>query len=851
MKKFVAGASGGGCFTGDTLVSIPNGSKRIDELTEGEYVISFDDKGELYKSKVLKVHIHEDQEVVCYGIWGGIELKATPNHWVLNQFNAFVGIGSLGSDDCVVDVSGHLRPIKSATKIPNETVYNLTVENQHTFIANDICVHNAGLGQGKIFGAGGGKGAGGSSPDISKDNLNSRAYARIIDLIGEGEIEGFPSAREYARGTVEYRTAMLKDVYFDKTPVLRKEVVGATAQPEDYNFKNISYSDFDVRFGTQDQTYLAGYEAAETEYSVDVIVQKEAPVTRVINDEEVDRVRVTLRWDALQKFQDDGDIVGMTVEYQIQVSTSGSPYVTVVDTEITGRSGDPFERSHVFSVSGGPFPVSVRVLRVTKNYTGSVTKQSQFSWSTYTEIVDAKLRYPNSALFAMEVDSRNFSSIPTRSYRVRGLKIRIPSHATVDQTNGRVIYPPGAIWDGTFGPAVWAADPVWALWDLLTNCRYGFGQQIKPRDLDKWSFYQASQYSNELIDSGLLDESGSPILEPRFLCNVCIQTEQEAYELINDLCSVFRAMPYWGAGTVVISQDRPTDATYLFNQTNVSDAGFQYSGSSLKTRHTVAMVGYLDTETQEITYESVEDPQAIAKYGVSTVQVTAFACTSRTQAHRVGEWLLYTEQYETETVTFETSLDAGISVRPGDVIHISDPVRSGTRRGGRIKDYGANYISVDEPLATDTPVGAIPTVFVSMIDGTVEEKQVVIVSNGNIIIAGAFASTPLVGGMFIYDDANMKKTTWRVISIEESDGSKYSISAVAYNETKYNYIERGNQLEKKIFLPLDIPLPTDPKNLNAQVATYESTGQLVNKMILSWESDSTAVQYQVRYRLVG
>lgn len=851
MKSFIAGSGGGGCFTGDTLVSVPEGSKRIDELKEGEYVISFDDRGELHKAKILKIHIHENEEVFSYEIWGGIELKATPNHWVLNQFNAFVGIGSLGTDDCVIDASGHLRPIKSSTKIPNETVYNLTVENQHTFIANNICVHNAGLGQGKIFGAGGGKGAGGSSPDIKDDNLNSRAYARIIDLLGEGEIEGFPSARQYEKGSIEYRTAMLKDVYFDKTSVLRQSAPDISPGEGDYNFKNISYEDFDLRFGTQDQSYIPGYEAAETEYSVNIIVQKNAPVTRTITDEEVDRVRVTLRWEALQRFEDDGDISGATVEYQIQVSRNGAAFTTVVDTEVTGRSGDPFEKSHVIDITGGPFPVDVRVVRITKNYTSNPKRQTSFSWATYTEIVDAKLRYPNSALFAMEVDSRNFSSIPTRSYRVRGIKIRIPSNATVDQTNGRLIYAPSSVWDGTFGPAVWASDPVWALWDLLTNCRYGFGQQVKPRDLDKWSFYKASEYSNELVDTGLLDESGSPILEPRFSCNVCIQTEQEAYKLINDMCSVFRAMPYWGAGTVVISQDRPTDPTYLFNQTNVSDAGFQYSGSSLKTRHTVAMVGYLDTETQEITYESVEDPQAIAKYGVNTIQVTAFACTSRTQAHRVGEWLLYTEQYETETVTFETGMDGGIAVRPGSVICVSDPVRSGVRRGGRIRDYGSNYIAIDEALATDTPTGGIPTVLIAMEDGTVEEKSVVTVSDGTIVVSGAFESTPLIGGAFIYDDASMQKTLWRVVSVEESEASKYAITAVAYNKTKYNYIERGNQLEKKIFLPLDIPPPTDPKNVTAQVATYESTGQLVNKMILSWESDSTAVQYQVRYRLVG
>ena len=310
-------------------------------------------------------------------------------------------------------------------------------------------------------------------------------------------------------------------------------------------------------------------------------------------------------------------------------------------------------------------------------------------------------------------------------------------------------------------------------------------------------------------------------------------------------------MPYWGAGTLIISQDAPSSPSYLFNQTNVSEEGFQYNGSSLKTRHTVAIVKYLDLENQKVDYISVEDQAGIAKYGVITTEIEAFACTSKSQARRVGEWILYTEQYETETITFKTGIDAGAAVRPGMVIATSDPLRAGARRGGRIRAAGTNYIVIDEPLATDIPMAGAPTVHVAMIDGTVEVCSVASASGAKITISGAFVSTPLVGGTFIYNNDDMKRDRWRVLNVQEQNGVEYQITAIAYNPSKYDHVERNVELNTKIYLPLEIQKPNDPQNISSQSATYQSNGQLSNKVVLSWESDSNATQYQVRYRLVG
>lgn len=846
----IFGAGGGGCFLGSTLIRTPSGQKRIDEIVEQDLVICFDDKGELYQAKVLAVHVHDNEKTFKYKIWGDISLDVTLNHWVLNQFNAFVCIGTLGQDDCLIDENNHLRPILSAQELGEFTVYNLTVEGYHTFIANGIRVHNAGLGNGAISGAGGRKKKGSGGTTTAQDTLNSTAYARIVDLLSEGEIEGFPSARQYARDSSAYMQAMLKDIYLDKTPIVRKDATVGSYQSSDYNFKGIDENSFALRWGTVNQSYMPGFDAAENVYSVNVVVKEQEPVVRTITDADTDRVKVTLSWPALQKMDDKGNIVGEKVEYMIQVRYSGGGYITKVETNVSGRTGDLYQRTHSISLNdaGGTFPVDIKVIRKTQDPTDP-KRQTEFSWYSYTEVVDVKLAYPNSAMVGMQVDARSFDSIPLRSYKIRGIKVQFPSNATVDDATGRLIYE--GVWDGTFGAAQWTSDPCWCLWDLLTNCRYGFGQNIPSRTLDKWSFYQASVYCNELVKSGRKDSSGADIYEPRFSCNVSIQSQDEAYKLINDMCSIFMAMPYWGAGTLVISQDRPTSPLYLFNQTNVSEEGFQYNGSSLKTRSTVAIVKYFDMQNQNVDYVSVEDQAAISKYGVITKEIEAFACTSISQARRVGEWLLYSQQNESETITFKTSIDGGAVVRPGMVIATSDPLRAGVRRSGRIRGGGSDYIIIDEPLSTDIPATGSPSVYVSMSDGTVENYTVASASGAKITISGTFISTPLVGGVFIYDNDQMKKETWRVINVKEDNGCEYQITGLAYNPTKYDYIERDVTLDESTYLPLEVITPADPQNISSTNVVYESNGQLSNKVLLSWESDSNAVQYNVSYRLVG
>ena len=698
-----------------------------------------------------------------------------------------------------------------------------------------------------IRGAGGGGGGGGGTTVVQQtvvaptrtpvrdpDTLASKQYATFVDLLSEGEIEGFPSAAAYARDSADYNRALLKDVFLNGTQILRQGADATNPQTADYNFQNVTLQ---TRYGTQAQTYIPGFSDIERESSVQVKVEQATPITRTITDTTVDAVRVTITVPRLEQYTDEGDVRGTNLNLRIQVQYNGGGYTTVIDDTIAGRTADQYQKDYKVSFTGA-FPVDVRVVRVTADSVDT-NLLNDFYGSSYTEITEQKLRYPNSALVAMRLDAEQFSSIPSRTYRVRGMKVQIPSNGTVNQTTGAISY--AGAWDGTFGAAVWSSDPAWILYALLTNTRWGLGDHITASQLDKFAFYSASQYASTSVDDGF---GGT---EPRFSCNALIQNQEEAYKLINDLCSVMRVMPYWSTGSLTISQDKPADASYLFTLANVSADGFTYTGSDLKTRHTVAIISYLDLETQDVAYEVVEDKDAIAKYGVITTNIKAFACTSRGQAARLGEWLLYTEQYETEVVSFRTSVDAGVVVRPGQVIEIADSVKAGVRRGGRIASATTTVITVDDTAETDLVTTGSATLSVILPDGTVETKAISSIAGANITVASAFSAAPNANSIWVLSNSTIETSTWRVLTVSEIDRVQYEVTAIAYNASKYNYVERGFKLEARAITKLNEPKPA-PSNLSASETIYESNGQARVKLIVSWGAVVGASEYQVQWR---
>ena len=683
------------------------------------------------------------------------------------------------------------------------------------------------------------------SPTRAPDTLNSRQFATIQDLLSEGEIEGFatPSKAGLTKGTTAYNNAALKDIFLNDTPILNSSADNSNPQTTDFNFQNVGFT---PRFGTSNQEHIPGIESSQSLTSVGVTVTNSTPVTRQITNTNVDAAKITITFPQLQRATDEGDLLGSTVELKIQVQYNSGGFNDVLSDTITGRTADAYQKEYRVSFTGA-FPVDIRVVRITADSTSSNLVDA-FAWTSIGEIVDDKQRYLNSAYTNLRIDSEQFSSIPKRAFRIRGVKVRIPGAGasnsgtpTVDLQTGRIIYPSGYIFNGTMGAAVWCSCPAMVLLDLLTTERYGFGTHITDSNLDLFSFVAASRYANELVSDGFGGQ------EARFSCNVNLQGSMEAYQLINELAGVMRCFPIWSEGSVTITQDKPTDPSYLFSLANVGEGGFSYSGSSLKQRHTVISVSYFNMDSREIDYEVVEDTAAQAKLGIIKKDVKAFACTSRGQAQRLGKAILFSEQNESEVVSFTTSIDAGAIVRPGSVISINDPVRGGERRSGRIKTASTTQITVDSTQDLDTFTGTNKKCSVILPNGTVETKNVTGIVGSVITLDSALSATPNVNAIWLLQSSTLEAQTFRVITVEEQDGINYAITALTYIDGKYNNIEQGISLPARSISLLNEP-KSPPSGLSAEERIVVINNLAVNKLILSWVSVTGVSQYLVQYR---
>jgi predicted phage tail protein len=668
------------------------------------------------------------------------------------------------------------------------------------------------------------------TPTRQADNLASTAFANILDMLSEGEIEGFPSARAYTRGSDNYNKALLKDVFLSDTPVLRSGADVTDLSDSDYNFKGVTV---DARYGTNSQTYIKRFDAAENIVSVNTEVKQATPVTRQITDTNVDAVRVAIAVPRLERGTNEGDILGTSVSFNIQLQYNGGGYTTVKSATISGRTADKYERDYLIDIAGD-FPVDLRVVRTSGDSGDQNVNPTVFT--AYTELIYQKLRYPNSALAGLRFQAEQFNSIPSRAYRIRGVKVKIPNNATVDQDTGRLTY--SGAWTGTFGAAQWTTCPAWILYDLLISTRYGFGDHIAEAQLDKFAFFSASQYANELVDDGFGGQ------EARFSCNALIQNQYEAYKLVNDLCSVMRTQPFWAIGALTLTQDRPTDATYLFNRANVLEPGFSYAGSDLKTRHTVAVVSYLDLETREQAYEIVEDRKAIEKYGWVATQIKAFACTSRGQANRLGQWILYSEQYETDVISFTASIEAGVLLRPGAVIDVQDPVRAGSRLGGRIVASGANTINVDDETGLPSDNA---TLSVMLPDGSLETKNIISRTGTLITVDANWSTQPQANSVWVIQTDAVETQQYRVLTVQEKESHLYAITGLSYNASKYAHVERGYQLSSRSITTLN-SVPSPPEAPQASEKFYAANDKAKVKIIVSWAAVKGIPQYKVRYR---
>jgi len=666
-------------------------------------------------------------------------------------------------------------------------------------------------------GGGGGKGGGGgSSPTESDDSLQSKQFANALDLISEGEIQGLDDGN--------------KSIFFDGTPL--------QAADGSYNFND--YAVF-TRTGTQGQTYIPGvFSNVESETSVGVEVTNAASVIRQITDSDVDRVRVTIQIPSLQKIEDDGDIVGTSVSISIQVQYDGGGYNTVKTDTIAGKSSGSYQRDYLLTLTGS-FPVDIKVVRNTAD--NSTTKLANTTnWQSFTSIIDAKLAYPNSALVGLRLGSNQFNNIPQRKYLIRGIKVAIPSNATVDTTThlGRITY--SGVWNGQFQAATWTNDPAWCLWDLLTNERYGCS--VPESSLDRYDFFAISQFCNTLVDDG----NGGQ--EPRFSCNLLINQRKEVYNVIQEMSSIFRGISYYGAGSLVLLQDKPSDAQYTLGPANVVDGVFSYSGSSVRSRHTCATVAYQNyDELGEVSFEYVEDADAVAKYGVNNKDIKAVGCYSQGQANRLGKWTLLSEQDLYETCNFAIGIDSGIVVRPGMVVDIADPLRGGTRRNGRISSATTTQITIDSTTELSVNMGNSPTISVVLPNGLIETRDINTISGTAVNVTVAFSQAPATNAPWLIQTTDIQSQQFRVISVAESGDGVFGVAAIKYNESIYNAVEQDLNLTQRDITNISAT-PTAVTNIAVTEFLYKEGGLVRTGVDITWTSPVLNVSdFVLRYRL--
>jgi predicted phage tail protein len=699
-----------------------------------------------------------------------------------------------------------------------------------------------------IAGSGGGKGGGGDPPTIAEDNLHSKQFATLLDLISEGEIEGFssPSKEGRTKGTTAYLNAAKKDIFLDDTPILSSTADSTNPQDVDFNHQNV---DLDIRFGTNPQTKMSKVSGSASLFTVGVNVENGTPITRQLtNNSDLDAVKVTVTVPVLQVIEDDGDIVGNQVSFDIQLQYNGGGFTTVHSDTIRGRTADAYNREYRVALTGA-HPVDVRLVKTTANSTDRNFRD--LVWQSYSELEDDTSTYPNSAFTRLRLDSEFFSRIPGRKFKVRGVKVRIPGAGannsgtpTVDLQTGRIQYPTGYIFNGVMGAAQWTTCPSLILLDLLTNTRYGLGNHIVDSNLDLFSFVTASKFSNELVDDGFGGQ------EARFACNINIQTSIEAFDVIRTLSGIMRCMPIWSEGALLLTQDSPKDPSYLFTLANVGPEGFSYTGSSLKTRSTVVAVSYFNMETRDLDYEEVEAEAAYrSKYGLHVKRVKALGCTSRGQARRFAKAILFAEQRETEAVNFSVSMESGIVVRPGTIVSIADPARSGVRRGGRISSATTTQITVDDSDATDLSTENNPKLSVIMPNGTVETKNVTGISGKVISIdsSSPFSTTPNANSVWLLENDTVSAQSFRVMSVEENDGIRYGVSALAYVNEKYAFIEDGQAITPQQISILNLLKPP-PTGLSGDEVIVLINNQPISKLIVRWQPVAGVSNYMVNYR---
>ena len=651
---------------------------------------------------------------------------------------------------------------------------------------------------------------GGSSssrtPTEQPDDLQSVAKAKILVALGEGEFAGQLTG---------------KDIYLDGTALENSD--------GSQNFSGVTW---EFRAGTQAQNYIQGIPGTENEISVGTEVSSATAWTRTFTNMQLSAVRLRLKWPSLFKQEDDGDLVGYSVNYAIDLQTDGGAWQTILNTSVTGKTTSGYERSHRIDLPQAGSTWTIRLRKITAD-ANSAKIGDTMTLQSFTEVIDAKLRYPNTALLYIEFDSSQFNgSIPQISCEPRGRVIRVPD--TYDPETRTY----SGTWTGAFKWA-WTDNPAWIFYDLVVSDRFGLGHRLTAANIDKWTLYQVAQYCDQMVPDG----KGGNGTEPRYTCNVYIQDRNDAYTVLRDFAAIFRGMTYWGGDQIVALADMPRDVDYSYTRANVVDGRFTYSSSTTKSRYTTALVSWSDPgNAYADAMEPVFEQALVARYGFNQLEMTAIGCTRQSEANRKGRWGILTNNKD-RVVSFDVGLDGNIP-QPGYIIAVADELLSGKVMGGRISAVNGRVIKLDR--VADAAAG--DRLILNLPSGASQSRTIQAVNGESVTVSTAYSETPQTEAVWVVESDELYAQQYRVVSVSDNDNGTFSITAAWHDPDKYARIDTGAIIDQR---PISVIPPgnqSPPANIVISSFSVVQQNISVETMRVSWDQAQNAIAYEGQWR---
>ncbi|WP_412531368.1 DUF1983 domain-containing protein [Klebsiella michiganensis] len=651
---------------------------------------------------------------------------------------------------------------------------------------------------------------GGSSsprtPTEQPDDLQSVAKAKILIALGEGEFAGALTA---------------KDIYLDGTPLENSD--------GSQNFSGVAW---EFRPGTQVQNYIQGIPGSENEINVGVEVSSKTAWSRSFSNTQLSAVRLRLKWPSLLKQEDNGDLVGNAVSYAVDLQTDGGSWQTVLESAVSGKTTSGYERCHRIDLPRATTGWVLRLRKVTEDANTSKTGDVMMLQS-YAEVLDAKLRYPNTALLYVEFDSRQFNgSIPKIACSPRGRVIRVPDNYDPEtrQYSG--------IWTGAFKWA-WTDNPAWIFYDLIVSDRFGLGNRLTSENIDKWTLYQVARYCDEPVPDG----KGGEGTEPRYLCNVYVQDRNDAYTVLRDFAAIFRGMTCWSGDRVIALADMPRDIDYTYTRANVINGRFHYASSSSKTRYTNALVSWSDPENEYAdAMEPVFEQPLVARYGFNQLELTAIGCTRQSEANRKGRWGILTNNKD-RVVTFSVGLDGNIP-QPGYIIAVADEMLAGKVNGGRTREVDGCVITLDRK----TEAKAGDRLLLNLPSGGTQGRTIESVDGHVVTVTAEYAERPEPECVWAIESDSLRVQQYRVVGVKDNNDSTFTISAAAHDPDKYARIDSGAIIDSRPISVIPPGKQSAPANIVVESYSVVNQGISVETLQVHWTAVKNAIAYEAQWR---